>query len=102
LPAINEVISLEAYLGQIDNSFLIVPWECEESFSLNKLLQKPSPAGGKVSVFIGPEGGFGDKEIELLGKAGAVFVHLGPRILRSETAATAVIAVLQSAWGDLV
>jgi 16S rRNA (uracil1498-N3)-methyltransferase len=101
LPVVKEAITLEAYLEQTENLFLLVPWEGEKSVSLNKLQVKSSFLKGAVSVLIGPEGGFGDKEIEILDKAGAVFIHLGPRILRSETAAIVAIALLQSAWGDL-
>lgn len=55
----------------------------------------------KVCVLIGPEGGFSDAEYEAASVAGFTAVSLGPRILRTETAALATLAVLQSMWGDL-
>ena len=50
--------------------------------------------GKKVAVFIGPEGGFSEKEAELAEKAGAKIISLGHRILRTETAGLAVMSVL--------
>lgn len=54
-----------------------------------------------VTILIGPEGGFSDNEYENAAIAGFRAVSLGPRILRTETAAVAALAVLQSRWGDL-
>ena len=55
----------------------------------------------KVCVLIGPEGGFSEIEYEDAGIAGFKAVSLGPRVLRTETAAIATLAVMQSMWGDL-
>jgi 16S rRNA (uracil1498-N3)-methyltransferase len=57
--------------------------------------------GGAVTLLTGPEGGFNAGEIELATRAGFAPLSLGPRILRTETAALAAIAVLQSLFGDL-
>lgn len=56
---------------------------------------------GRVLVAIGPEGGFSGREISDLRTSGFHGVHLGPRILRTETAAVAALSVLQNLWGDL-
>ena len=79
----------------------IVPWEGEQERSLEQLLKRPPEEEEAVFLFIGPEGGFSPQEIKVLRGAGASTVHLGPRILRTETAAAAAIALVQSAWGDL-
>lgn len=55
----------------------------------------------KVCFLIGPEGGFSDNEYEDAAISGFTAVSLGPRILRTETAAIAAIAIAQSLWGDL-
>lgn len=55
----------------------------------------------KVCILVGPEGGFSDVEYDDANAAGFKAVSLGPRILRTETAAPAALAVLQSLWGDL-
>jgi len=54
----------------------------------------------KVCLLIGPEGGFSDTEYEDAEIAGFAAVSLGPRVLRTETAALTAIAVVQSLWGD--
>ena len=55
----------------------------------------------KICILIGPEGGFSDNEYDDANAAGFKAVSLGPRILRTETAAPAALAVMQSLWGDL-
>jgi len=55
----------------------------------------------KVCLLIGPEGGFSENEYEDAEVSGFRPVALGPRVLRTETAAVAALAVLQSLWGDL-
>jgi len=55
----------------------------------------------KVCLLIGPEGGFSDNEFEDAEVAGFTAVSLGPRILRTETAAIAAVAVVETLWGDL-
>jgi 16S rRNA (uracil1498-N3)-methyltransferase len=60
----------------------------------------PRPARG-VTVLIGPEGGLSDAEQEHALAAGFTAVNLGPRILRTETAAIASLTLLQREFGDL-
>ena len=50
--------------------------------------------GNSVSAMIGPEGGFSEKEVELLQKKGFSLISLGKRILRTETAAFYILSVL--------
>ncbi len=58
------------------------------------------PVSG-LTLVAGPEGGFTAKERELGCAAGYLALRLGPRVLRTETAALTALAVLQSRWGDL-
>jgi len=53
-----------------------------------------------IYVLIGPEGGLADREVAQAAEAGFVSVRLGPRVLRTETAALAFVAALQATWGD--
>ncbi|MGO9446590.1 MAG: 16S rRNA (uracil(1498)-N(3))-methyltransferase [Thiobacillaceae bacterium] len=55
---------------------------------------------GPVWLLAGPEGGFEPDEADLAVQNGFVSVRLGPRILRTETAALAAIAAMQMVWGD--
>jgi 16S rRNA (uracil1498-N3)-methyltransferase len=61
-------------------------------------LSQPTP---RVELLIGPEGGLSTAEMEQAMAAGFTRCSLGPRILRTETAAIAAIAILQSRYGDL-
>lgn len=54
-----------------------------------------------VSLFIGPEGGFDPREVELARRRGAVLISLGPRILRSETAGIVVAALVLHELGEM-
>jgi len=56
-----------------------------------------------VTVVAGPEGGFTDNELAVMKakKNAPATVSLGPRTLRSETAAVCAISILQALWGDL-
>jgi 16S rRNA (uracil1498-N3)-methyltransferase len=54
-----------------------------------------------VELLVGPEGGFSEAELDWMTSSGALAVGLGPRILRTETAAPAAVAVLQALAGDL-
>lgn len=60
-------------------------------------LSRPSDG---VSLLVGPEGGLSAAEIRQAGAAGWLPLHLGPRILRTETAGVALLASLQALWGD--
>jgi len=64
------------------------------------LARVPAPQT-KACMLIGPEGGFSPTEYEDADVAGFEAVSLGPRILRTETAAAAALAVMQANWGDL-
>jgi len=84
-----------------EGAVTLVAWEglCGESAAA-KL--RPALAEAKaVNVFIGPEGGFTDDEIELADSLGASTFGLGPRVLRSETAAVAACALVQYELGAL-
>lgn len=56
---------------------------------------------GSISLLVGPEGGLGPAERELAVARGFLRLRLGPRILRTETAALTALAAIQATWGDL-
>jgi 16S rRNA (uracil1498-N3)-methyltransferase len=60
-----------------------------------------APIRDEVTVAIGPEGGIDEEEIEAFRLAGFQTMRLGPRVLRTETAAIAALAYLQGCYGDL-
>jgi 16S rRNA (uracil1498-N3)-methyltransferase len=53
-----------------------------------------------VTLLAGPEGGFTEVEADLAQQRGFVALRLGPRVLRTETAALAALAAMQALWGD--
>lgn len=78
----------------------LIPWEEEAATSLRQALER-LPRPFSVSLFVGPEGGFDESEIAVARQAGVVPVHLGPRILRAETAGLVAAAAILFAFGDL-
>ena len=54
-----------------------------------------------ISLLLGPEGGLSNAEIKLARSCGYTPTRLGPRVLRTETAATTALAIVQSTWGDI-
>ncbi len=67
----------------------------------SQTLKELTQPEGAFALAIGPEGGLADHEIELLKNHKAQGLKLGPRILRTETAALTALAAMQSLWGDL-
>lgn len=98
LPLVDKPLPLKDWLGdkpqQVDTELILSP-------GTPTALPSIAAPGTRVCVLIGPEGGFSDIEYEDARIAGFKAVSLGPRVLRTETAAIATLAVMQSLWGDL-
>lgn len=90
---IDEVTKIEK-LKLEDYDLVIVPYECEDEYTLKNLLRKQIKELKSVLYIVGPEGGFDIEEIEYLKQKGANIVTLGKRILRAETASIVVGGVL--------
>lgn len=99
LAEIGPVLSLRAWLGQAgppspgEWRLLLAP---EASAPLARL----DPPTDAVTVLVGPEGGFTEEEMRDAAGAGFQPVRLGPRVLRTETAAVAALSAIQALWGD--
>lgn len=78
----------------------LIFWEEEARRGLREVLAARGPVS-EVHLLIGPEGGFSSAEATAALTAGFHIVSLGPRILRTETAAIAVVSLLQFEMGDL-
>lgn len=65
-----------------------------------RLASLPKPTGTAL-LLVGPEGGLSPEESALATTRGFTAVRLGPRILRTETAAVVALSVMQTLWGDL-
>ena len=66
----------------------------ESGLSLRELLRASGAKPATVALLIGPEGGFANEELEAARAAGAISFSLGPRILRTETAAVVASALI--------
>jgi 16S rRNA (uracil1498-N3)-methyltransferase len=100
LPIVEPPRSLINYLGSSAAQgprLLLEP----ESSSRGDAPSIAAEVATEVEIAIGPEGGFAAEELEAFRVAGFAAVQLGPRILRTETAAIAAIAWLQSRFGDM-
>lgn len=78
----------------------IMPWEQASGAGL-AALRREIEHSEEIFILIGPEGGISQREAEQAMDVGARCVSLGPRILRTETAAIASAAMVMYAWGDL-
>ena len=94
IPQVGPIVSFSGMISELSGA-VIFAYEHEKTQTLRTLLANGCPE--KASVVIGPEGGFTEKEAQTLLAAGATPVSLGPRILRSETAAPYVLAQLNFA-----
>jgi len=97
IPQIHQVCDIKEaveYAGSFDK--IIVPYELSagESFDKTREILESLRGLSDVAVFIGPEGGFDDSEIESLKAAGSDIISLGRRILRTETAGMVVLSWL--------
>ena len=83
---------LKECLGRVDHlDLLILLWEGEKRQGLKKILRNHREAQS-VGLFVGPEGGFTDEEVELAVQNGCVPATFGDNILRTETAAIVGVA----------
>lgn len=95
IPQVHPVMTMKDALNYAGNMDVrLIPYELAEDMEhTRKLLQQIQP-GQSVAVFIGPEGGFEESEIQAALKVGIEPVTLGRRILRTETAGFTVLAWL--------
>ena len=75
-------------------------WEGDGT-PLRGLVERPGTPARRASVIVGPEGGLTAAEVDLARDAGYTVVSLGARILRTDTAAVTLVALVQYALGDL-
>ena len=98
LPLIDAAIPLKNWFGnkpdKVDAELILTPGA---ALSLASITAPET----KICILIGPEGGFSDVECGDAQVSGFKAVSIGPRVLRTESAAIATLAILQSRWGDL-
>lgn len=95
IPKVTQVMSYKealAYANELD--VVMIPYELAEGMEDTKAYIRAIRPGQSVGIFIGPEGGFEQEEVELAVQMGAKPVTLGKRILRTETAGLTILSVL--------
>ncbi|MEO9170862.1 MAG: 16S rRNA (uracil(1498)-N(3))-methyltransferase [Candidatus Baltobacteraceae bacterium] len=95
IPAVSDPEAFERIVSRFpDYDVVLFPWEVLHPHPLRATLPQLVAGAKRILVVIGPEGGFSHAEADLAADAGAHLVSLGGRILRTETAALALLAVL--------
>lgn len=95
IPIIEAALSLTQWLEMPSEGLRLVLDPTAE----HSIAQLPAPSGS-ITLLIGPEGGLSDQELRLAKRSNYLGLRLGPRILRTETAALATLATLLGHWGD--
>jgi len=101
VPEVLPVQPLADWLKEPKEGALLFCYENEEQLPIKAALRALSEDVHRITVLIGPEGGFSLPEAAAITEAGGQSVTLGPRILRAETAAIAAMSIVQYEKGDL-
>lgn len=98
IPPVRPILTLEQYCVEAADGGLRLLLSPDAAKRVRDL---DWPEDGRVTIAAGPEAGFGAAEETRLAEAGFVPLGLGPRVLRTETAALAAAAALNALYGDL-
>ncbi|MTI66612.1 MAG: 16S rRNA (uracil(1498)-N(3))-methyltransferase [Firmicutes bacterium] len=100
IPKVEGIINFKDMINILSKEEdILVPYENENNIGIKRVLKNIE--GNKINIIIGPEGGFEEEEIEKLQEINSNIITLGPRILRTETAGFATLAVVMYELGDL-
>lgn len=95
IPEVSTVRTFAEALGMAGElDVVLIPYELEEGMKETARVLENIECGQSVGIFIGPEGGFEEEEVERAKEAGAYAITLGKRILRTETAGLTTLSVL--------
>ena len=95
IPEVREVMTFAEALEYAKNlDVVLIPYEKAEGMQKTRQVIAEIAPGQSVGIFIGPEGGFEESEVELAVDHGVVPITLGRRILRTETAGLAALSIL--------
>lgn len=96
IPEIGSIRELDCWLKEItplkEDTLLLFCWESELVTTVREVLSVNKDKN--IIVLIGPEGGFSEREVQAIKSAGGVSVTLGKRILKTDTAAISVLAMI--------
>lgn len=101
IPEVKKPMKLsEALEYASELEYNIFPFEHAEGMEHSRKVMDEAANAGSVGIFIGPEGGFEEEEVEMAKEAGLTVVSLGNRILRTETAGMTVLSILMFKISD--
>jgi 16S rRNA (uracil1498-N3)-methyltransferase len=92
--------TVQAFLERSLKGMKILLHEREGSTSLKDLLQNRTYDNNSIIFIVGPEGGWTPSEVKAFEDEGFHKVHLGPRVMRSDTAGLAIASIIQYERGD--
>ena len=99
VPQVHDLVSLQSCVESLsagnEQTLLVLDHRAQATMK-----QVTTPKNQRIVIVVGPEGGLSEEERDWLVGEGFTAVSMGPRVLRTETAALAAIAVMQSLWGD--
>jgi len=105
IPALHETAILPQVIERCaaESDLCLAAWEGEQTATLQQVLRKAQvkKALARIALFIGPEGGFAQQEMDLFRQHGVLSVSLGKRILRMETAAMVAPALILYELGQM-
>ncbi len=96
IPTVQRPLTLQEWSRHLEDHLKLM-LDPKEGVTLKKLAQPESP----IALLIGPEGGLTLAEKQITKEVGFTQIQLGPRVLRTETAALATLSAIQTLWGDL-
>lgn len=96
IPELTAPLAFTDWLTNMSNtpSILLHP---DAAGSLSAITPRPA----EITIVSGPEGGFSEREVAAAKRSGCLAIRLGPRVLRTETAAVAALTAVQTLWGDM-
>lgn len=95
IPNVHEVLTFKEALKYAESMDVrLIPYELAKGMQETKEILADIQPGQSIGIFIGPEGGFEEKEVKTAISEGAKPITLGKRILRTETAGLAILSVL--------
>lgn len=101
IPQVAHVMSFKEALKDAENlDMILIPYEKADNMEYTRKIVEEMKPGDSVGIFIGPEGGFANEEVEMAQQTGGKPITLGKRILRTETAGMALMAVLMFAMEE--
>ena len=96
LPQLEYALDFRDFLGSYHGTALKLTLQPDAALGLSGVQWQQQG----IDLLVGPEGGLSEQELALAAQLGFCGIRLGPRILRTETAAVAVLGAIQMLWGD--